>query len=76
LKLWDFVAGKELQSLNYKTLIEKYVPEGTDANSVEPIAMHLELGTKDQIAVMSFAKYVFDLILCQVTIYCCWLTSP
>ncbi|CAM0138871.1 hypothetical protein VKS41_006329 [Umbelopsis sp. WA50703] len=63
LKLWDFVAGKELQSLNYKTLIEKYVPEGTDANSVEPIAMHLELGTKDQIAVMSFAKTPILLVL-------------
>ncbi|KAG2183167.1 hypothetical protein INT43_006162 [Umbelopsis isabellina] len=63
VRLWDFVTGKELQSLNYKAQIEKYVPEGTDANSAEPITMHLELGAKDQIAVMSFAKTPILLVL-------------
>jgi hypothetical protein len=56
LRLWDFVAGKQLQSIDYKSHIVKYVPEGVDANSMDPIAMNMELNTKDNIAVVSFAK--------------------
>jgi WD40 repeat protein len=55
-RLWDFVTGKELQSLQYKSYVEKYVPEGVDANSMDPMVMKMELSTKDNIAVLSFAK--------------------
>lgn len=55
-RLWDFLSGKELHSLQYKSYVEKYVPEGVDANSMDPIVMKMELSTKDKIAVMSFAK--------------------
>jgi hypothetical protein len=56
LKLWDFVAGKELQSLDYKSYVEKYVPDGVDANTMDPIVMKMQLSSKDNIAVLSIAK--------------------
>ncbi|GAB5587702.1 hypothetical protein Unana1_02602 [Umbelopsis nana] len=62
-RLWDFVAGKQLQSIHYQSQIEKYVPEGVDANSADPIAMNMELSTKDNIAVVSFARTPILLVL-------------
>ncbi|KAG2187429.1 hypothetical protein INT44_005117, partial [Umbelopsis vinacea] len=62
-RLWDFMVGKELHSLQYKSHVEKYVPEGVDANSMDPIVMKMELSTKDKIAVLSFAKAPILLVL-------------
>ncbi|KAH8555340.1 WD40-repeat-containing domain protein [Umbelopsis sp. PMI_123] len=63
LKLWDFVAGKELQSLDYKSYVEKYVPDGVDANTMDPIVMKMQLSSKDNIAVLSIAKAPLLLVL-------------
>ncbi|KAI9314989.1 WD40-repeat-containing domain protein [Dichotomocladium elegans] len=55
IRLWNFVLGKQLQSLEIKEYIGHYSPEATDANSKEPIVSQLIFNSQKTIAVL-FAK--------------------
>lgn len=63
VRLWDFLGGKQLQSLDLKEKIEAYKPTAADANSEDAIVSALSFDNKTQSLAVSFAKSPAVIIL-------------
>ncbi|KAI9248000.1 WD40-repeat-containing domain protein [Phascolomyces articulosus] len=56
VRVWDFLKGKEIQSLNIKEYIQPYMAKATDANSEEPMVRKLAIDASKNLIAVVFAK--------------------
>ncbi|KAF7721160.1 WD repeat-containing protein 4 [Apophysomyces ossiformis] len=56
IRLWDYVKGKEVQMLDIRSYIEKYIPAAADANSADPMVNSITLDPKSESVAIGFAK--------------------
>jgi WD40 repeat protein len=63
IRLWDFVNGKQIQSIDLKVQIEAYKPPAADANSEDAIISALAFDNTTQSLAVAFAKSPAVLVL-------------
>jgi WD40 repeat protein len=63
IRLWDFVKGKQIQSVDLKAQIEAYKPPVADANSEDAIISALAFDNTTQSLAVAFAKSPAVLVL-------------
>ncbi|KAI7849575.1 WD40-repeat-containing domain protein [Circinella umbellata] len=56
IRVWEFLKGKEVQSLNIKEYIQPYMAKATDANSEEPMVRKLAIDPTKKLIAIVFAK--------------------
>ncbi|KAI9278018.1 WD40-repeat-containing domain protein [Sporodiniella umbellata] len=56
VRVWDYLNGKQIQSLDIKEQIEQYKPVASDANSEDAIVDTLAICEKEKLLVVGFGK--------------------
>lgn len=63
VRVWDFLKGSQIQSVDLKEQIEPYKPTAADANSKDAIISSLSFDSKNKLVAVAFAKSPAVIIL-------------